>query len=497
MRRHTAASCAITLLVLLFVLAAAPSSSAPRGAVDKAGAVLRQQLDTGTATFWVLFRDRADLSAAPAISDWVARGRFVVDRLRATASSSQAGVLALLRARGVEHQSFHIVNTVRVVEGDAGLAAALAARPEVSLLVPSRTLRIPRPTPGAGIGPTAPVEWNIQNINADDVWNTFNVRGRGIVVANIDTGVQFDHAALSRQYRGRRPAGVNHNYSWWDPSNICAGDVPCDNNGHGTHTMGTMVGDDGGANQIGVAPRAKWIAAKGCEDVSCSDVALMSSGEWLLAPTRLDGSNPKPNLRPHVVNNSWGGAGPDDFYRGIVEAWVASGIFPVFSNGGSGPTCGTVGSPASYPESYGVGAHDINDNIASFSGRGPSPFGGIIKPNTTAPGVNIRSGWNDGSYMILTGTSMSAPHVAGTVALMWSAAPDISREIEATRDILDLTAVDMAGACGGTESNNNTYGEGRLDAFAAVDSSNGWLPARFAQIDREGVQSFVSPSLSR
>jgi hypothetical protein len=463
-------SAAVILLALSFFISAAPSSSAPVRGVDKVETALRQQLDAGSATYWVLFRDRADLSAAPAIADWVARGQYVIDRLRATASASQAGVRALLAARGVEHRSFFVVNTVRVVGGDAALADALAARPEVSRLVASRTLQIPRPIRGGSGADAAPVEWNIMNINADDVWNTFGVRGRRIVVANIDTGVQYTHPAVDGQYRGFKPTGARHNYNWWDPSNVCAGDIPCDNVGHGTHTMGTMVGDDGGVNQIGVAPQAKWIAAKGCESFSCSDVALMSSGQWMLAPTRLDGTRPRPELRPHVVNNSWGGAGADDFYRDVVEAWVASGIFPVFSVGAGGPSCGTVGAPASYPESYGVGAHDIDNQIASFSGRGPSPFGGVVKPNATAPGVNIRSSYNDGGYLTLTGTSFATPHVAGTVALVWSALPGLARDVAGTRALLDATAIDTSNqACGGAPGNNNVWGEGRLDAFAAVD----------------------------
>jgi len=463
-------SVSVVLLSLLFILTATPSSSAPQrgGNIE---AALSPQLESGRATFWVLFRDKADLSAAKGISSWNARGQYVYDRLGATASSSQAGVKALLGVRGVKYNAFRIVNAIRVLNGDAALAAELARRPEVSRLVAPQTLSIPKPRQGAGRSVTAAIEWGVQNIRADDVWSTFGVRGRGIVVANVDTGVQYNHPALSRQYRGRRPSGINHNYNWWDPSNICAGDVPCDNNDHGTHTMGTMVGDDGGANQIGVAPRAKWIAAKGCETSSCSDFALLSSAEWILAPTRLDGSNPKPNLRPHVVNNSWGGSGGDAWYMDSVDAWVASGIFPAFAIGNSGSGCDTSISPGDYPQSYGMGAYDINNNIASFSSRGPSDFGDIIKPNISAPGVNVRSSVPNNSYDFFDGTSMATPHVAGTVALIWSGAPSLSRDIDGTRDVLDSTAVDTAGGCGGDASNNNTFGEGRLDAFAAVDAA--------------------------
>jgi subtilisin family serine protease len=133
-----------------------------------------------------------------------------------------------------------------------------------------------------------------------------------------------------------------------------------------------------------------------------------------------------------------------------------------------------VGAPASYPESYGVSAHDINNQIASFAGRGPSPFGGLIKPNATAPGVNIRSSYNDGGYVILSGTSFATPHVAGTVALVWSAVPGLARDVAGTRALLDATAIDTSNqSCGGSPGNNNVWGEGRLDAFAAVDEGGG------------------------
>jgi subtilisin family serine protease len=323
------------------------------------------------------------------------------------------------------------------------------------------------------------IEWGVLNINADDVWNTYNDRGEGITVANIDTGVRWNHAALFNQYRGFhmnpfRPLFPSNDYNWIDPSRVCSanGRTVCDNNGHGTHTMGTMVGDDGGSNQIGVAPRAHWIAAKGCESNFCSDSALLQSGQFMVAPTDLNGQNPRPDLRPHVVNNSWGTpVGSDTFYQATVQAWVAAGIFPAFSNGNNGPGCGTVGAPGSYPESYGTGAHDIANNIASFSSRGPSPLGGIIKPNISAPGVNVRSSWNDLNYRTISGTSMAAPHVAGTIALIWSTngAPAFSRNIAATRAVLDQTAIDVSNlTCGGSAGNNNVWGEGRLDAFAAV-----------------------------
>ena len=146
--------------------------------------------------------------------------------------------------------------------------------------------------------------------------------------------------------------------------------VPCDNNNHGTHTMGTMVGGDGGANNIGVAPGARWIAAKGCESNSCSDRALLESGQWMLAPTRLDGSGADPARRPQIINNSWGGPGGNSWYSQTIDAWRAAGIFPAFSGGNSGPSCGSAGSPGDDEQAFASGSFDINNVIASTSGRG-------------------------------------------------------------------------------------------------------------------------------
>ena len=467
------------LAVVLAVLAyQGMSSFAGAAAVeprDKVESILLDKIATsGQATFWVLMYEEANLLPAYGLLDRNARGTFVYQRLNEVADRSQAGLRAMLDARGVSYQPFWIVNLVRVTGGES-LVFEIAARDDVKRIYADRTYRIPPPAVEVGPARVSAVEWGIDRIRAPLVWSTFNDRGEGIVVANIDTGVQYNHPALVNQYRGNLGGGVfDHNYNWKDPSNVCGNpsNVPCDNNSHGTHTMGTMVGDDGGANQIGVAPRAKWLACKGCETNSCSFNALAACGQWVLAPTNLAGGSPRPDLRPHVVNNSWGGGPGDPFYQATVNAWVASGIFPQFSNGNSGSGCNTSGSPGDYVESYSAGAFDINNNIAGFSSRGPSTFGpGEIKPNVSAPGVAVRSSIPTNNYGSFSGTSMASPHVAGTVALIWSKAPGLSRNIGATRTLIDNTAVDTASTqCGGTTDDNNVWGEGKLDAFAAVSA---------------------------
>src|SRR5439155_7779001 len=122
-------------------------------------------------------------------------------------------------------------------------------------------------------------------------------------------------------------------------------------------------------------------------------------------------------------------------------AWIASGIFPAFAAGNEGPGCSTLRAPGSYPESYTMGAFDINNNIASFSSRGPSPFGGAIKPNIAAPGVNVRSSVPTNGYALFSGTSMATPHVAGTVALIIFGAPKFKGDVAGLRSVFDQTGI--------------------------------------------------------
>ncbi|MFE0424949.1 carboxypeptidase regulatory-like domain-containing protein, partial [Streptomyces sp. NPDC058953] len=246
---------------------------------------------------------------------------------------------------------------------------------------------------------------------------------------------------------------------------------PSHNTAPATPPRRTIVGDDGAAIKIGVAPGARWIAAKGCESNSCSQASLLASGQWILAPTDVNGANPRPDLAPDIVNNSWGSGVHNPWYKEIVAAWRAAGIFPAFSNGNNGPACATSGSPGDYVASYSSGAFDINNAIASFSSRGAGDEGGI-KPNIAAPGSNVRSAIRNGGYGSFSGTSMASPHTAAAVALIWSAAPALRGDIAQTEGLLDQTATDVdATACGGTPADNNVFGEGRLDALAAVQAA--------------------------
>jgi subtilisin family serine protease len=314
-------------------LAGAGAGAAPAAAQpppeDKIEGLLRGEFSRqATATFWVKMGDRADLSAARTIDGWREQGEFVTDRLADKAQRSQAGVLDVVEAAGVPQRSFWVSNLVEV-EGTEQLAEQLAHRSDVAGIYALRTFSLPpEPTTATDANAVLGVPWNIGEIRAPDVWSTFDVKGDGVVVANIDTGVQWDHPALRASYRGNAGGTVDHDYNWFDPSRVC-GDpslAPCDSVGHGTHTMGTMVGDDGAGNQVGVEPAARWIAARGCESNRCSDVAILTSMQWMLAPTDLDGANPRPDLRPNIVNNSWGGPGGSFWLHDVIDAWLAAGI---------------------------------------------------------------------------------------------------------------------------------------------------------------------------
>ncbi|MFB4423049.1 S8 family serine peptidase [Streptomyces sp. QL37] len=441
----------------------------------------------GEASFFVVLKDQADLLSARKKKSHAAKAKAAYGELRAHARSSQQSLSSFLDKRKIGHKDYWIANTVQVTGGQA-LVAALAKRSDVASIIKAQAYELDdietsdekvtaSRTPSAGTASTADgdetPEWGIADIKADQVWGQYDNRGEGIVIANVDSGVQYDHPDLVKQYRGNNGDGsFTNDYNFYDPSGNCAADgTPCDNNGHGTHTMGTMVGKNG----IGVAPDATWIAAKGCESDKCSDGNLLEAGQWILAPTDHNGQNPRPDLAPNIVNNSWGSRDQmTPFYEDIVDAWNSAGIFEAFAagNDGDGVTCSTTHPPGSQVSSYGVGAYDSVGKIAKFSGFGPSPIDGTAKPNISAPGVDIQSTWPGSSYNTIGGTSMATPHVAGAVALLWSAAPSLIGDIEGTRALLNEGARDVEDThCGGTTGMNNVWGEGKLDIFASVEKA--------------------------
>ncbi|MEI7056240.1 S8 family serine peptidase [Nocardioides sp. CCNWLW239] len=428
----------------------------------------------GEASFFVVLKDDADLTQARAARSKNAKAKATYGALRSAANHSQKSLTAYLDDKLVGHEDFWINNSV-LVTGDEALVEDLAQRNDVAELVQEKQYALETPEgttapEAAEAGTTATPEWGIAEVKADQVWAKYADRGESVVIANVDSGVQFDHPDLVGAYRGNNGGGsFTHDYNFYDPTGTCTDGTPCDNNGHGTHTMGTMVG----ANGIGVAPGATWIAAKGCEARSCSDSSLLKAGQWILAPTDSNGQNPRPEMAPDIVNNSWGG-GHTTFYQDTVEAWNAAGIYSTFSagNSGNGVTCSTAEAPGSQAPTYGVGAYDINGKIANFSGFGPSRVDGSMVPDIAAPGVDVRSTWPGSSYNTISGTSMAAPHVAGAAALVMAAAPSLVGDIAGVQALLNDGATDVDDThCGGTADANNVWGEGKLNVLAAVDAA--------------------------
>jgi subtilisin family serine protease len=471
--------------ILVFLLFSLSLFRVPAAQSVEVESTLTRQVDRDETTgYLIFFKDRADLSKARTMG-WRDRGRFAMQALKGKAKTAQERVRRHLNAKRARYRSFWIDNIIVVEKSDRATFNALKAFHEIASIQELPIVELHDQMDQRALqDATLAVEPNISHVKADQVW-ALGIDGTGIVVASIDTGVRYTHQALLNQYRGNLGGGAfDHNYSWFDPTGICGG-TPCDNNDHGTHTMGTIVGYDGGANRIGMAPGAQWIACKACASNSCSASSLLECGQFIAAPTDLAGNNPDPSKRPHVVNNSWGGAGGNSWYQTVVNNWQAAGIYPVFSNGNSGPACGSVSSPADYANVTGVGAtYYTNDQPASFSSRGPSVFADTInplgyaylKPQVSAPGVNIRSAvgtLSDNSYMGgWSGTSMAAPHVSGLVALMLQAAPCLTYGATETIIMQTATPVAYASECGGEGPGNvpnNATGWGVIDALAAVN----------------------------
>jgi subtilisin family serine protease len=479
----------MNLLALLFTAAAQTAGVAP---VDPA--IFREKAAGERASMLVVLRERADLSGAAAIADRGARRRFVYESLRAVAEAAQAPLLARLRREGVRHRSHFLVNLVEV-EADEATARALAREPDVVAVAANRAAQISRPKVDVEAAEhrkaVGGIEPNITLVGAPELWER-GFTGQGVVIAIADTGVDWLHPALMPQYRGWDGAAASHDYNWHDaihdarPLNFCGSDSfePCDDQGHGTSVAGLAVGDDGGDNRVGVAPGARWIGCRNMDIGEGTPARYIECFEFFLAPTDLAGENPRPELGADVVNNSWTcpeaeGCTDPEVLRVAVESLRDAGIAGSYAAGNSGPECSSLAAvPPIYDAAFAVGATDLSDAIAVFSARGPvlRDGSGRMKPDIVAPGVNTRTSSARGApgdpYEIFGGTSGASPHVAGAMALLWSAVPGLAGNVDATEEVLEAGAVQLTSAtsCGGVPGGlipNPVYGWGRLDVAAA------------------------------
>ncbi|RHY90919.1 hypothetical protein DYB35_013866 [Aphanomyces astaci] len=308
------------------------------------------------------------------------------------------------------------------------------------------------------------IAWGVKKIQAPVLWAN-GIEGDGIVVANIDTCVRYTHESLESNWR--------REYGWFDPYNK-TNQQPDDTDGHGTAVMGTVVGTKG----IGVAPKAKWIACKGC-NYDCNELKVVECAQFLLCPHNNDGNKCDPSKAPHVINGSFGKYARDLRWEEMIIKWREAGIIPVFANGNNGVKgCASSEHPGMSPQVIGVGFTDSNDALSIDSSLGPS-FLEVLKPDISAPGSDIRTAghFSDDGYSLGSGSSLAAPHVSGAIALYLSAHKGASydqvyRALTENVDTDTLTPPNKT--CGGipnTQYPNNLFGHGRLNIFKAVAAS--------------------------
>src|SRR5438045_324623 len=494
------------LLCSLFIVAAAVAGLGAFGSWDPSGQgsspertttatkiapwVMEHTANGQQAEFFVVLADQADVGGEAALPTKNEKGRYVYDAMWNKSQATQGPVLQWLSERGLEHQSFYIVNAI-LVKGSLEVAEMLTARPDVARVEGNPHIQNSFPQPGAATeapsqpGAPATIEPGINYTHAPQVW-ALGFNGQNIVVASADTGQRWTHNALKPHYRGWNGVVADHNYNWHDSihdsvGNPCGNNSPqpCDDFFHGTHTTGTAIGDDGGSNQIGMAPGAKWIGCRNMDQGNGTPARYIECMEFFLAPYPVGGGQGDPTKAPDITINSWGCPTSEgcsvNTLQAAVEAQAAAGIMMVVAAGNSGSACSTVTDPPSFYEaSYTVGALNTGtDTIASFSSRGPATIDGSgrTKPDITAPGTSTRSASNSGdaNYAIASGTSMATPHISGAMALLWSALPALRHQITASRDAINNTAVHIASTlCGTAGPPNNVYGWGRVDILAAV-----------------------------
>ncbi len=371
---------------------------------------------------------------------------------------SQSGILKRLREKALVFDSVLKVeslwiNNSAIISASPSIIREILDQGEILSLSLDRAVRLEEPIKDrtSGLSQTDHLTYGLEMIEARRVWEDFGVSGAGVTVGVLDTGWS-DHL----EFRNR--VAISRDFA-----SSYAQNVPNDGHGHGSHVMGTIGGGKLSGQSIGVAPRVRFVVAKIFDDQgSATTAGILRAMQWIADP---DGDPSTPD-HPAVINNSWGsplGGVVDEARWEAIQTWRDLQIYPVFAAGNSGPSQGTIVAPGAYPHALAVGAVDENDKITWFSSRGHVTWDGVktLKPDISAPGAWIYSVDHRGGYIQLSGTSMAAPHVAGTVALLREARSDLS--VDEIDEILFNSSKDL-----GVQGPDAVYGRGRLNAFEAV-----------------------------
>lgn len=400
----------------------------------------------------------------------------MVDRLVQYSKEQHQEVMAVIKEDAVntttpdsgKAKSLWITNEVYVRDATPELIAKLQEVPSLGSIREEVIAKLSiRESRAAAMNDSEIVgEWGVQRIQTPEVWK-LGYFGSNIRVGSIDSGVRVTHSSLRSNFIG--------DYGWYDP--ISKSKTPNDPGDHGTAVMGIIAGNDG----FGSAPKAQWMSCRACNETQrCREGDLLECAQFMTCPF-LDGDKSKTDCskKPHVLNNSWNAERGVDVFNSAIDVWISAGIVPVFSNGNNGPGCGSVNSPADQTVAITVGSTDYDDLLSGFSGRGPG-LKGEIKPDLTAPGewVVAPSITDDNSFSVYSGTSFSAPHVSGAVALLMEAFPGLTiSQIKSLlmqntdTDVLSLTNQPLCGTLNAAaQFPNNAFGYGRANILKAFNA---------------------------
>jgi len=416
--------------------------------------------------------------------------QLVVEELKAFSKEEQSSLLSFLNSKSAEDykmiRQFWMANTM-TIWASKSLIESLSLRNDIARMDIDEERILVDAIP-SNPNPVIPSDksileltYNITKVNADDVWAE-GYTGQDVIVSVIDAGVNYnhqdllDHMWISEEY-------PNHGYDFHNDDND-----PMDGHGHGTHCAGTVAGDGTAGSQTGMAPDALIMGCKVLGD----DGSGNESSVWAAIEFSVEQG-------AHVLTMSLGWQhswNPDRVtWRQTLDNTLAAGVVASIAAGNEGGSTSNpddVRTPGDCPPPWlnpdqtliggissvvCVGATNSNDNIASFSSRGPStwetidpfldyPFNpelGLIRPDVSAPGVDIKStdAFNTSGYTFMSGTSMATPGVAGVMALLLSKNPGLSPEDICM--ILETTSLDL-----GDDGKDNVFGAGRVDAYEAI-----------------------------